>query len=134
MRNYRFYATECSVLEISRSRALRTNDLWHAVRMHIFISHNNQDKDFVRKLAAQLGPVGGDVWLDGWKIKPGDRMASEVSAALAIVDTAVVIFSAKRWNEAGGKLVGVRIGCMHVERIGATIAAESAVCRYQASR
>jgi TIR domain len=72
--------------------------------MHIFLSHNSRDKEFVRKLAAQLRLVGGDVWLDEWEIKPGDRIPSEVSTALAVVDTIVVVWSEdaanSRWVDA----------------------------------
>lgn len=72
--------------------------------MHIFLSHNSRDKEFVRKLAAQLRLVGGDVWLDEWEIKPGDRIPSEASAALAAVNTVVVVWSANaansRWVDA----------------------------------
>jgi DNA-directed RNA polymerase subunit RPC12/RpoP len=72
--------------------------------VHIFLSHNSKDKEFVRKLATQLRLVGGDVWLDEWEIKPGDRIPSEVSAALAAVDTIVVVWSVNaansRWVDA----------------------------------
>jgi hypothetical protein len=72
--------------------------------MHIFLSRNSRDKEFVRKLAAQLRLVGGDVWLDEWEIKPGDRIPSEVSTALAVVDTIVVVWSGNaansRWVDA----------------------------------
>jgi TIR domain len=72
--------------------------------VHIFLSHNSGDKDFVRRLAAQLRLVGADVWLDEWIIKPGDRIPSAVGAALAAVDTVVIVWSAKaansRWVDA----------------------------------
>jgi hypothetical protein len=72
--------------------------------MHVFLSHNRRDKEFVRKLAAQLRLAGGDVWLDEWAIKPGDRIPSAVSIALAAVDTVVVVWSKNaansRWVDA----------------------------------
>jgi hypothetical protein len=44
--------------------------MWQTVAMHIFLSHNSKDKEFVRRLAAQLRLGGGDVWLDEWEINP----------------------------------------------------------------
>jgi hypothetical protein len=72
--------------------------------VHIFLSHNSRDREFVPKLAAQLRLVSGDVWLDEWEIKPGDSIPSEINAALAAVDTVVVVWSANaadsRWVDA----------------------------------
>lgn len=51
---------------------------WEAVEVHIFLSHHSKDKEFVRKLAAQVWLAGGDVWLDEWEIKPGDRIPSNI--------------------------------------------------------
>jgi hypothetical protein len=72
----------------------------------IFLSHNSRDKKFVRKLAAQLRLVGGDVWLDEWEIKPGDRVPSEVSTALGMADTVAVVWSA---NSANSGWVGAEL-------------------------
>lgn len=61
--------------------------------MHVFISYNRLDKSFATRLAAQLRLVGADVWLDDWKIKPGDSIPGKVNDALAVVDTVLVLWS-----------------------------------------
>jgi hypothetical protein len=72
--------------------------------VHVFLSHNHRDKDFVRSLAAQLRLVGVDVWLDEWEIEPGDRIPTKISSALELAETVVVIWSANaaasRWVDA----------------------------------
>jgi TIR domain len=40
----------------------------------IFLSHSSTDKPMVRKLAGDLLSWGIDVWLDEWKINPGDSI------------------------------------------------------------
>ncbi len=62
--------------------------------MHAFISHNHRDKPQVTPLAARLRLLGVDVWLDSWKIRPGDRIPGKVNEALGLVDTVMVFWSA----------------------------------------
>jgi hypothetical protein len=47
-------------------------------RYHVFISHSNSNKDFVRDLADKLVQRRMRVWFDEWEIKPGDRFADSV--------------------------------------------------------
>jgi len=63
-------------------------------RMHVFLSHNRQDKDVARRLGAQLKLVGADVWFDEWEIRAGDSIPGKVSEGLATVDTVVLVWSA----------------------------------------
>jgi hypothetical protein len=69
--------------------------------MHVFLSHNQKDKDYATPLAAQLRLLGTSVWLDDWEIRPGDSVPGKVNDALAVVDTVVVLWShhaaASRW-------------------------------------
>lgn len=62
--------------------------------MHAFISHNHRDKPQVTPLAARLRLLGVDVWLDSWKIRPGDRIFGKINEALRLVDTVIVFWSA----------------------------------------
>lgn len=61
--------------------------------MHIFLSHNHQDKDVATPLAARLRLVGADVWLDDWEIKPGDSIVGKVNEALGLADTVLLLWS-----------------------------------------
>lgn len=69
--------------------------------MHLFLSHNHRDKDVATPLAAQLRLVGVDVWLDDWKISPGDSIVGKVGEALGMVDTVLLLWSenaaSSRW-------------------------------------
>jgi hypothetical protein len=59
--------------------------------VHVFLSHNHQDKDVATPLAAQLRLVGADVWLDDWEIKPGDSIVGKVNEALGFADTVILL-------------------------------------------
>ncbi|MFH8706569.1 toll/interleukin-1 receptor domain-containing protein [Streptomyces rubrogriseus] len=69
--------------------------------MRAFISHNHRDKPRVNPLASRLQLLGMDVWLDAWKIKPGDSIVGEVNAAIGAAESVLVFWSANaavsRW-------------------------------------
>ena len=48
----------------------------------IFLSHNKEDKTFVRQLAEDLGRAGIIAWLDEAEIKPGDSIIEKIEEGL----------------------------------------------------
>jgi len=40
----------------------------------VFLSHNTNDKEYVRRLAAATAATGAHVWFDEWTIRPGDSI------------------------------------------------------------
>jgi hypothetical protein len=75
-------------------RRLRT---WAALgdhaSVHVFLSHNSADKAVARRLGAQMRLAGADVWFDEWELRVGDSIPGKVNAALATVDTVILIWS-----------------------------------------
>ncbi len=61
--------------------------------MHVFLSHNRQDKDIARRLGAQLRLVGADVWFDEWEVRAGDSIPGKVNEGLGAVDTVLLVWS-----------------------------------------
>lgn len=59
----------------------------------IFLSHNWRDKDFVRRLAADLQSAGADVWTDEAEIKVGDSLIEKVREGIDKVDYLAVVLS-----------------------------------------
>ena len=44
----------------------------------IFLSHNKNDKDFIKLLADELRPARIDVWYDDWEIPPGASLRGKI--------------------------------------------------------
>ncbi|WP_067937022.1 toll/interleukin-1 receptor domain-containing protein [Alicyclobacillus kakegawensis] len=79
----------------------------------IFLSHSSKDKEFVRKLAADLKELGHDIWFDEWEIRVGDSIVSKINQGIADADYVVIVLSpnavesgwverewqSKYWNE-----------------------------------
>jgi hypothetical protein len=59
--------------------------------VHVFLSHNRQDKDLARRLGAQMRLAGADVWFDEWEIRAGDSIPGKVNEGLAAVDTVLLL-------------------------------------------
>ena len=62
--------------------------------LHVFLSHNRDDKDTARRLGGQMRLAGADVWFDEWEIRAGDSIPGKVNDALAVVDTVLLLWSA----------------------------------------
>jgi hypothetical protein len=60
---------------------------------HLFLSYNQRDRDFVRRLASDLKERGVDVWLDEWRVNVGDSLASRVASGIEKASYLVVILS-----------------------------------------
>ena len=59
----------------------------------IFLSHNSQDKPFVRKLAKDLRSQGFYVWVDEAEIKLGDSLIEKIRDGLDRVEYVGVVLS-----------------------------------------
>ena len=59
----------------------------------IFLSHNKEDKPFVRKLARDLGNHGVRYWLDEAEIKVGDSLIEKIRHGIDEVDFVAVVLS-----------------------------------------
>jgi hypothetical protein len=59
----------------------------------VFISHNHQDKTFVRRFGADLAAAGVIPWLDEAEINVGDSLMAKVAAAIDEMDFFAVVLS-----------------------------------------
>ncbi|SER18904.1 toll/interleukin-1 receptor domain-containing protein [Giesbergeria anulus] len=59
----------------------------------VFLSHNHRDKEFVRKLAADLDAHGVKYWLDEAEMKIGDSLIQKIRQGIESVDYFAVILS-----------------------------------------
>jgi hypothetical protein len=68
----------------------------------VFISHSSKDKPVVRELANQLKQDGLRVWLDEWKIQPGDMIGLKIQQGLERSRTLLMVMSnayfASEWS------------------------------------
>ena len=62
--------------------------------MHIFLSHNQADKDVARRLGSNLLITGAEVWFDEWEVSAGDSLPGKIGEGLAEFDTFVLLWSA----------------------------------------
>jgi tetratricopeptide (TPR) repeat protein len=60
---------------------------------HLFLSHSTADDGFVRELREALADFGLEVWTDSRQLKGGDRLWSEVAAAIESAVGLVVLVS-----------------------------------------
>ncbi len=58
-----------------------------------FLSHNREDKDYIRGVAASLRLIGANVWFDEWSIRPGDSIPSAIDEGLRAFETFVLAWS-----------------------------------------
>ena len=59
----------------------------------IFLSHNSNDKPFVRKLASRLSAAGVVVWLDEVNLRIGDSLVDKIANAINNVSFVAAIIS-----------------------------------------
>ncbi|WP_239987246.1 toll/interleukin-1 receptor domain-containing protein [Pseudomonas congelans] len=64
----------------------------------VFLSHNHNDKPFVRKLAKDLETHGIRVWLDEAEMKVGDSLIAKIRTGIDEVDFFAVILSPNSIN------------------------------------
>jgi hypothetical protein len=67
----------------------------------VFLSHNHTDRQFARRLAAELKFAGVTVWVDEAEIRPGDSLLDRLEFGLRETDYLAVLLSpeavASRW-------------------------------------
>lgn len=61
--------------------------------MAIFISYNQNDSDFVDKLAKNLVMRRHNVWVDRWELNIGDSLIDKIQGALTKSDAMLIILS-----------------------------------------
>jgi hypothetical protein len=61
--------------------------------LRVFISHNHEDKTFVRRFGADLAAAGVQPWIDEAEINVGDSLIAKVSAAIDKMDYFAVVLS-----------------------------------------
>src|SRR4051794_20362303 len=59
----------------------------------IFMSYSSRDKEFVRKLSADLHQMGYEPWLDEWVIKVGDCIVTEVEHGIVGADYVAIVLT-----------------------------------------
>jgi hypothetical protein len=62
-------------------------------RGHTFLCYARHDADFVLDLAARLEERGRAVWVDQWRLAPGQNWDAEIDAALKACDTLLIVLS-----------------------------------------
>ena len=67
----------------------------------VFLSHNSEDKSFVRKLATDLRRYGVKVWLDEAELKVGDSLVDKISSGISDMQFLAVILSKTLLNLSG---------------------------------
>ncbi len=60
---------------------------------HLFISHSTKDKDYVRKLAAELRGRGFAVWVDDKAIRSGDVWETKIEEAVNDCSAVIVVMT-----------------------------------------
>jgi hypothetical protein len=61
--------------------------------MRIFISYSAQDKEVVAGIVNRLRQDGHDVWIDSFRIDPGDNIQRKIEEGLEQAEAFVVIVS-----------------------------------------
>ncbi len=69
----------------------------------VFLSHNANDKEYVRRLAAATAATGAHVWFDEWTIRPGDSIPGAIDRGLAQFNVFALV-----WSEAASNSQWVR--------------------------
>lgn len=82
--------------------------------LNVFLSHNSQDKDQVRGLAAALRVSGAQVWFDEWVIRPGDSIPGAISEGLGSFNVFALVWSA---NAEGSRWVRDELDAAFVQRV-----------------
>jgi TIR domain len=59
----------------------------------VFISHNHEDKTFVRRFGSDLAAVGVRPWIDEAEIRVGESLITKISAAIDRMDYFAVVLS-----------------------------------------
>lgn len=61
--------------------------------MQVFLCHADMDKEIVEPIASWLEEQGFEVWLDKWRLTPGDSLIDKIGEALESSDRLIVFLS-----------------------------------------
>lgn len=62
-------------------------------KRHIFICHNSQDKEFVKKVVKDLHTLSVHVWFDMWEMAPGSSLIDTISNGIEISTKFAIVLS-----------------------------------------
>lgn len=65
----------------------------HKTGPRLFLSHSSSDKEFVRRLVADLGRFNLNVWIDEQELRVGDSIVQGISEALKATDYLLIVLS-----------------------------------------
>lgn len=63
------------------------------MKQKVFISHSGEDTEWVREFAAALRSRGSDVWLDEWRLRPGEPIQNEMEKGLRESDIVAFVIT-----------------------------------------
>ncbi len=63
--------------------------------MSVFISYSHEDSDWTHQFAEALKNLDVEVWLDAWRINPGDSITTAIEDGMRASDAIVAILSPK---------------------------------------
>jgi len=63
---------------LAKTQKLESNSGDFKMKPKIFLSHNKNDKEFIKQLADALRPARIDVWFDDWEIPPGASLRAKI--------------------------------------------------------
>jgi len=96
------WATDAGALDLTRTvekmqqQAIEARSVRHEsepTRRVVFLSHSSRDKEFVRRLAADLTANGVTVWIDEQDILPGQSFVERISEGVYSSDAFVFVSS-----------------------------------------
>jgi|APTNR8051073442_1049403.scaffolds.fasta_scaffold00843_9 hypothetical protein len=59
----------------------------------LFLSYSHIDQPFVLRLAKDLDDAGLDVWIDKWRLKPGDKLVQSIGEGIGTSDYFLPVLS-----------------------------------------
>ena len=62
--------------------------------MRVFMCHSSLDKDVVEPIGTYLSARGMEVWIDTWRMTPGDSLVQKIGEGIEAADRLVVFLSA----------------------------------------
>jgi len=61
--------------------------------MKVYLSHAHEDKDIVEAIGSWLTKKGLEVWIDNWRLTPGDSLIDKIGEGIETSDRLVVFLS-----------------------------------------
>lgn len=79
------------------SFVIRDNDFWNNIDKsdwsQVFLCHDSNDKDFVKKISFELSRRSISTWLDEYQLKVGDSLTTKITKGIREADFGVIFIS-----------------------------------------